>query len=68
VQWEEYLNEQDWTWEAEAPITANAPNVVAVWEAGERDEEEVEVHEVDGIFGKRKIKGVELLFGQMEGI
>ncbi|PMD24277.1 hypothetical protein NA56DRAFT_746430 [Hyaloscypha hepaticicola] len=63
VQWEDYPQEKDWTWETEAAMTESAPDMVAAWavKSGVEIEEEKPItvdYIVEKIMGRRKFKGV----------
>ena len=63
VQWEDYPQEKDWTWETEAAMMESAPDMVAAWVAksGVEVEEETPItvdYIVEKILGRRKFKGV----------
>lgn len=63
VQWQDYPEEKDWTWETEIAMIESAPDMVMAWLA----KSEVEVEEenpitvdyiVEKILGRRKFKGL----------
>jgi hypothetical protein len=63
VQWEDYPQEKDWTWETEAAMIESTPDMVAAWVA--KSEAEIEEENpitvdyiVEKILGRRKFKGV----------
>ncbi|PVH82231.1 hypothetical protein DL98DRAFT_514006 [Cadophora sp. DSE1049] len=61
VQWKNYPDEKDWTWEAESEVQQSVPKMVQAWrmkKSRETDETEAVVEdEVEKILGKRKWKG-----------
>ncbi len=63
VQWDDYPQEKDWTWETEAAMMESTPHMVAAWAAksGVEIEEENPItvdYIVEKILGRRKFKGV----------
>jgi hypothetical protein len=63
VQWRDYLEEKDWTWETEAAMIESAPDMVTAWlaksELEVEDEDPITVdYIVEKILGRRKFKGV----------
>ena len=63
VQWRDYPEEKDWTWEMETAMIESAPDMVTAWLA--KSEREVEDEDpitvdyiVEKILGRRKFKGV----------
>jgi len=63
VQWQDYPEEKDWTWETEAAMLDCAPDMVKAWLTKNEDEVEEENsvtvdYTVERILGKRKFKGV----------
>ncbi len=63
VQWEDYPQEKDWTWETETEMMESAPDMVAAWAAksGVDIEEENPItvdYIIEKILGRRKFKGV----------
>lgn len=63
VQWADYPEEQDWTWEPESAMMDCAPDIVAAWKVqsevalGKEDLVTVD-YIVEKILGRRKFKGV----------
>ena len=61
VQWKNYSDEKDWTWEAESELQQSVPKMVQAWrtkKSREMDEAEAVLEdEVEKILGKRKWKG-----------
>lgn len=58
VQWEDYPNEEDWTWEPEETMVEDVPDLVISWQLA-RDELKVVTEEPEKILGKRKFRGVD---------
>jgi hypothetical protein len=63
VQWRDYPEEKDWTWETEAAMIESAPDMVTAWLAKigleVEDEDPITVdYIVEKILGRRKFKGV----------
>ncbi|KAH7417626.1 hypothetical protein BKA64DRAFT_740105 [Cadophora sp. MPI-SDFR-AT-0126] len=61
VQWKNYSEEKDWTWEEERELQQSAPKIVQAWRTKKNKETVVEdavlEDEVEKILGKRKWKG-----------
>lgn len=60
VEWEDYPNEEDWTWEPEDNLLEDNPQMVTAWRAMNTTvpETAANVYEVEAILEERKIKGV----------
>jgi hypothetical protein len=63
IQWEDYPDEKDWTWETESAMMETVPNMVMSWAARSDVEAEEErpitmEYIVERILGRRKFKGV----------
>lgn len=57
VEWEDYPDEKDWTWEPVNNLQEDAPEMVKAWKASRKAKKVSKVYEVESILGKRKIKG-----------
>jgi hypothetical protein len=57
VEWEDYPDEKDWTWEPVSNLQEDAPEMVKAWKASRKAKKVSKVYEVESILGKRKIKG-----------
>jgi len=64
VQWEEYPNEEDFTWEDAKPLAESVPDMLEEWndrenaESKEAEDDSCRIEEVEEILGRRKFKGV----------
>jgi Chromo (CHRromatin Organisation MOdifier) domain len=57
VEWEDYPDEKDWTWEPVGNLQEDAPEMVKAWKASRKAKKVFKVYEVESILGKRKIQG-----------
>jgi Chromo (CHRromatin Organisation MOdifier) domain len=57
VEWEDWPDEKDWTWEPLNNLQEDAPDMMKAWRASRKAKKVSKVFEVESILGKRKIKG-----------
>ncbi|KAE9371060.1 hypothetical protein N431DRAFT_425747 [Stipitochalara longipes BDJ] len=57
VEWEDWPDEKDWTWEPVSNLQEDAPEMMKAWKASRKAKKAFKVFEVESILGKRKIKG-----------
>ncbi len=57
VEWEDWPDEKDFTWEPVSNLLEDAPEMVKAWKASRKPKNILKVYEVETILGKRKIKG-----------
>jgi len=57
VEWEDWPDEKDWTWEPVSNLQEDAPEMMKAWKASRKAKKVSKVFEVESILGKRKIKG-----------
>ncbi|KAN0095994.1 hypothetical protein V8E51_014799 [Hyaloscypha variabilis] len=57
VEWEDWPDEKDWTWEPLNNLQEDAPDMMKAWKASRKAKKVSKVFEVESILGKRKIKG-----------
>ena len=69
IQWKNYPNEEDWTWELESEFKKSAPKMVQAWKLKRSKESaEPELQDVvEKILGKRKQSGVPHYLVKWEG-
>lgn len=71
VQWKNYPEEKDWTWELESDFSQSAPKMVSAWQAKKnkqsKEEEKVIKDVVEKILAKRKQSGVPHYLVKWEG-
>jgi hypothetical protein len=57
VEWEDWPDEKDFTWEPVSNLQEDAPEMMKAWKASRKRKKILKVYEVETILGKRKIKG-----------
>lgn len=57
VEWEDWPDEKDWTWEPVSNLKEDAPEMSKAWKASRKAKNISKVYEVESILGKRKIQG-----------
>jgi 2EXR family/Chromo (CHRromatin Organisation MOdifier) domain len=57
VEWEDWPEEKDYTWEPVSNLQEDAPEMMKAWKASRKPKKVLKVYEVETILGKRKIKG-----------
>jgi 2EXR family/Chromo (CHRromatin Organisation MOdifier) domain len=57
VEWEDWPDEKDWTWEPATNLQEDAPEMMKAWKSSRKAKKVSKVFEVESILGKRKIKG-----------
>lgn len=57
VEWEDWPDEKDFTWEPVSNLQEDAPEMMKAWKASRKPKKILKVYEVETILGKRKIKG-----------
>jgi hypothetical protein len=57
VEWEDWPDEKDFTWEPVSNLQEDAPEMMKAWKASRKPKKVLKVYEVETILGKRKIKG-----------
>jgi hypothetical protein len=57
VEWEDWPDEKDWTWEPVSNLQEDAPEMMKAWKASRKAKKVSKVFEVESILGKRKTKG-----------
>ena len=57
VEWEDWPDEKDFTWEPVSNLQEDAPEMMKAWKASRKPKKIWKVYEVETILGKRKIKG-----------
>jgi hypothetical protein len=57
VEWEDWPDEKDYTWEPVSNLQEDAPEMMKAWKASRKPKKVIKVYEVESILGKRKIQG-----------
>ena len=57
VEWEDWPDEKDYTWEPVSNLQEDAPEMMKAWNASRKPKKVLKVYEVESILGKRKMKG-----------